>query len=370
MGKNEPRVYVSYAWGGESERIVNELDADFQASGITIIRDKRDLGYKGTISEFMQEIGRGYAIVVVISDKYLKSPNCMYELVEIANNKNIYDRIFPIVLADADIYKPTNRINYIKHWEEQIKELDEAMKTISAANQQGLTDEINSYDEIRDNISKLTYMLKDMNTLTPEMHEGSNFARLIEDVKKRLAESAPSQKKVSEKRTKSTVKTEAGSIDAYLEKVTRKLVREKYEELEDERFGRLKFDRAFARTDHERVLLIQTEDYHRFVFIIEPELGEDRFIELEKEIKSYCDAEFKKVDQSVYTFGVILTNQVSEDLKDLIYETTPAKYEFMYMAYTAIAVYDAATNDLVFAKDITEEVNSDFTGKIKSFLKP
>jgi len=370
MGKNEPNVYISYAWGGESERIVNELDADFQASGITIVRDKRDLGYKGTISEFMQEIGHGYAVIVVISDKYLKSPNCMYELVEIANNKDIHDRIFPIVLADADIYKPKNRINYIKYWEDQLKELDEAMKTISAANQQGLTDEINSYDEIRDNISKLTYMLKDMNTLTPEMHEGSNFSRLIEDVKKRLGESTSSKEKASRESPKSNGKTEAGSIDSYLEKVARKLIRDKYEELEDERFGKLRFDRAFARMDHERVLLIQTEDYHRFVFIIKPELDEDRFIELEKEIKSYCEAEFKKVEQSVYTFGVILTEQVSEDLKDLIYETTPAKYQFMYMAYTAIAVYDAATNDLIFAKEITEEDNSDFDGKIEKFLKP
>jgi hypothetical protein len=28
MSDQDKRVYVSYAWGGESERIVNELDAD------------------------------------------------------------------------------------------------------------------------------------------------------------------------------------------------------------------------------------------------------------------------------------------------------------------------------------------------------
>ena len=111
MSSSDKQVYISYAWGGESERIANELDADLQANGITIIRDKRDLGFKGMIRDFMQQIGQGHAVVVIISDKYLKSPNCMYELVEIAKNKDIYSRIFPIVLGDADIYNPVNR-NY------------------------------------------------------------------------------------------------------------------------------------------------------------------------------------------------------------------------------------------------------------------
>lgn len=190
MNNEKHKVYISYAWGGESERVANELDVTLQASGITIIRDKRNLGYKGIIRNFMQEIGRGHAVIIIISDKYLKSPNCMYELVEIAKNKDTYDRIFPIVLEDADIYDPVNRITYIKHWEKKIKTLDKAMKSISSANQQGLRDEIDSYDEIRDNIADLTFMLKDMNTLTKEMHEDDNFTSLISAIKERLEKSS------------------------------------------------------------------------------------------------------------------------------------------------------------------------------------
>lgn len=135
-------IFVSYAWGGESEEIVNRLDQALQAKGVTIVRDKRDLGFKGRIKAFMEQIGRGKAVIVVISEKYLKSENCMFELVQIAKNGQFYDRIFPIVLADAQIYKPVQRIKYIQHWEQQIKELDEAMKTVSAANLQGFREEI------------------------------------------------------------------------------------------------------------------------------------------------------------------------------------------------------------------------------------
>lgn len=182
------KVFISYAWGGESEQIVDQLDQAFQAKGITIVRDKRDLGFKGQIKEFMKEIGRGKAVVVVISEKYLKSENCMFELVQIAKNGQFYDRIFPIVLADAQIYKPVQRIKYIQHWEQQIKNLDKAMKTVSAANLQGFRDEIDQYTEIRNAMAELVYTLKNMNTLTPEMHSESGFEELFKAVERKLAE--------------------------------------------------------------------------------------------------------------------------------------------------------------------------------------
>jgi hypothetical protein len=42
----EKEIFISYAWGGESEEFVNNLDRTLQEKGIEIIRDKRDLGYK------------------------------------------------------------------------------------------------------------------------------------------------------------------------------------------------------------------------------------------------------------------------------------------------------------------------------------
>ncbi|MEH1800375.1 MAG: COR domain-containing protein [Nostoc sp.] len=184
----EKEIFISYAWGGESEQFVNKLDETFQAKGIKIIRDKRDLGYKGLIKPFMERIGRGKCAIAVISDKYLKSPNCMFELVQIAKNGEFYNRIFPIVLADAQIYKPVARLKYIKHWEDQIKELDEAMKGVSAANLQGFREEIDQYTKIRNTIAELTNLLKDMNTLTPDIHSESDFESLLNAIAQRLDE--------------------------------------------------------------------------------------------------------------------------------------------------------------------------------------
>jgi hypothetical protein len=189
MDNHEQTVFISYAWGDEREEIVNKIDESLQTRGIKITRDKRDLGYKGSIKEFMERIGQGNCVIVVVSDKYLRSPNCMFELVEIAENKQFHNRIFPIVLADADIYDPVKRIGYVKHWEEKRAELAEAMKTLDPANLQGIRDDMDLYDRIRDKISGLASALKDMNTLTPEIHQNSNFSHLYDAIEKRMKES-------------------------------------------------------------------------------------------------------------------------------------------------------------------------------------
>ncbi len=186
----EKQIFISYAWGGESEEIAARVDKVFQERGITIVRDKRDAGFKANIQEFMERIGQGKCVITIISEKYLKSENCMFELVEIAKNGDFYDRIFPIVLGDAKIYKPISRLNYIKHWEDQIKELEAGLKEVSAANLPTFRKDIDLYTEIRQTIDSLIDTLKKMNTLTPEIHSSSAFEELYKAIENKLNQSS------------------------------------------------------------------------------------------------------------------------------------------------------------------------------------
>ena len=169
----------------------------------------------------MERIGQGNCVIVVISDKYLRSPNCMFELVEIAENKQFHDRVFPIVLVDADIYDPVKRIAYVKHWEEKRAELAGAMKELDPANLQGIREDMDLYDRIRDNISGLSSLLKDMNTLTPEMHRESDFIELIDAIMNRIGkklakssveENAGDEETTQTKPASDNVKATNGSI--------------------------------------------------------------------------------------------------------------------------------------------------------------
>ena len=183
-----PEVFISYIWSDESEAITSQLDQSFQAQGINIICDKRDVGYKANIRDFMQRIGQGKCVLVVISDDYLKSENRMFELMEIANSGDFYDRIFPIILSDANIHNAIGRLKYKQYWEQQRNELEAAMKDGELANLQGIKCDLDLYDEICRRIPELTDILKIMYTLTTEMHRDSNFEAVIKAVKAKLAE--------------------------------------------------------------------------------------------------------------------------------------------------------------------------------------
>ena len=180
-------VFVSYAWNDESRAIVDRLQHALAQQNIRLLRDREEVRYKDSIREFMRRLGRGKCIVVIISEKYLKSENCMFELIEVIRNTAFRERIFPIVLSDANIYKAVGCIKYVQHWENEIKELDAGLKTVRADNLVKLQENLNTYSEIRRMFDDIAERLRDMNALTPEQHQNSDFEQLINNIRVQLA---------------------------------------------------------------------------------------------------------------------------------------------------------------------------------------
>jgi internalin A len=181
-------VFVSYAWKDESSAVVGQLQRAFEGRGINLVRDKNEMKYKDSIREFMRRIGRGKCIVVVLSKAYLESKSCMFEWTEMAERGELRDRVFPVVLADAKVYDVVDRLDYVQHWENRIKDLDSKMKTVESSNLSGVREEIDLFTKIRATIDGIVSILGDMNTFTSEQHLGTNFEALIRAVEARLSE--------------------------------------------------------------------------------------------------------------------------------------------------------------------------------------
>ena len=62
------------------------------------------------------------------------------------------------------------------------------MKRVSAANMEGFCEDIDLYTEIRALLPNLMDVLKDMNTLTPDLHKQSDFSEIFEAVMAKLEE--------------------------------------------------------------------------------------------------------------------------------------------------------------------------------------
>ncbi len=179
-------VYISYAWiksptgkKGHST-IINSIEKILKYD-FSVKIDKKDLKYKGNIKEFEQRLGRNGKIVIVINDKFLKSKHCMHEVQCIVEKGNVYERIFPVVLDDADIYNSKGILKYAKYWEKERERLEKDLKkTKSQANLIPVQNDINLFSKYREIIADFIAILSNMNTLCPEVHEGSKFEQLIE----------------------------------------------------------------------------------------------------------------------------------------------------------------------------------------------
>lgn len=186
-------VYISYARDNKCnnslghEEIVNRIEEALRTNGYDVRRDATSIQYTASISSFMKEIGRGRCIIAVVSDKYLRSPYCMYELLEVYRNNKFHERICPVVLTDALVTSINGRLSYVDYWSNQMKEIKTLLKKIDYMCMAPETiEECNRYRDISQNAAKLLSFIADMQHLTPEELEKNDFDILRERIDKCL----------------------------------------------------------------------------------------------------------------------------------------------------------------------------------------
>lgn len=136
----ERKLFLSYCQKDSCIADIIEDKIGQQTQNIRISRDIRDVKYKESFSEFMHSIGEHDYVVTIISDRYLKSRNCMYEIVEIMRDRKFINKLFYIVIfendkkfydesieiqVEADIYSLAGQTKYIKHWKDEEDKLRE-----------------------------------------------------------------------------------------------------------------------------------------------------------------------------------------------------------------------------------------------------
>jgi GTPase SAR1 family protein len=174
----QAEVFISYKWGGDSESLVDEVQSRLEERGVLVTRDKSEVRYRDSVEQFMRRIGTGKCVIVILSNEYLQSKNCMFELTEIASRPEFASRVFPIVMPDAAIFDPVSRLDYVKHWEDKRTALDQKMRQVGQEYLQGIREELDLYEKIRNTIAGIMDVLADMNTLTAEIHKGTDFEQL------------------------------------------------------------------------------------------------------------------------------------------------------------------------------------------------
>lgn len=154
-------IFLSYCWNdsNEADKIYNYFKS---SQNIELHRDTIDIGRWGSIKEYMQSISNMDYTILLISDSYLKSANCMYEVLEVMRDRNYKDKIFPAVI-DSGIYDPIIRIDYVKYWEDEFIKLKEKLDGLSVQNLGRLPEDLKRRQDISSNVAEFLDVVSDMN---------------------------------------------------------------------------------------------------------------------------------------------------------------------------------------------------------------
>ena len=170
--------FLSYNWNNTI--IADQIDQWFSENNIKLKRDIRDLEYKQSIKDFMKSIRNAEFVIMIISDDYLKSKNCMYEVLEFVKEQKFKDKIIPIIKSN-EIFDIKYRVEIKKFWTGRKKELKKLLNDIDAETSIPLLEEINIVNRIENELLDFLKVVCDMNNivLRDDQFIDTNFDTII-----------------------------------------------------------------------------------------------------------------------------------------------------------------------------------------------
>lgn len=169
-----PEVFISYSWKDKAN--VEEIDKALRLAGVTVRRDIRDIEYRESIKAFMKRIRHCDFALIVVTDNYLRSKNCMYEILEFVKDDAFEHRILPIVL-DSAVY--TRKYEYVEYWEHELKSLRARVAALDLKNVASLSNDLRVLDNISSTIGEFIAVIQDMNCPPYDTLKQQGFKTLL-----------------------------------------------------------------------------------------------------------------------------------------------------------------------------------------------
>lgn len=169
-------MFISYSW--KDTKFVDGLDQALQEYAYKVERDIKDIEYAQSIKEFMKRIRKTDYSIIVLSDSFLKSENCMREIFEFIKDENFKDRIIPVVLESAkDIFDANLSISYAIYWKEKEIEFRERLNLIDDESKGGYLSTLNHISNIKASIGEILEAFRDMKMFQAE--DGNLVPKII-----------------------------------------------------------------------------------------------------------------------------------------------------------------------------------------------
>lgn len=203
LGENiedkKPTIFLSYCHqdANIADIVESEIKKNVQGN-IHIRRDSKELYYKSSIKEYMNSIRKDDYILMIISDGFLKSPKCMYEVLEALKDTGFKEKVLQIIITkddrelypdksksvEADIVSTEGRLKYIKYWKDKEESLNKQLREIDDISRTArIAEELKRISTISLEVELFLEDMSDLIFIPLQRLLKSNFIELIEKIR-------------------------------------------------------------------------------------------------------------------------------------------------------------------------------------------
>ncbi len=145
------------------------------------------------LSAFIRQLTRADYVVAVVSDKYLRSPYCMYEIYKFwqkwqGDADALARSVVPIVLPEVRVGSFQQRAPYLKHWSDQAKSLEALVRDPDLRPGSESWEEVRLIREFAHHVDDILVFLNDV--LMPrklEAHLDNGFQAVRDALRQRMS---------------------------------------------------------------------------------------------------------------------------------------------------------------------------------------
>lgn len=193
-------IFLSYCQKDSkiADLIDDTVSSQTSSDLVSITRDIRDVKYHQSFKRFMDSIQDHDYVVMLISDRYLKSRNCLYEVLETIKDHRFKDRLAYIVLCDDDskwledssekigakVYAVQDQAQYTIFWRNKEKEIRDKIDEIGdPAYTIELSKELKHIQKILLDLQDLLSFLSEYKGLPLQEYIDTNFNEILKYMK-------------------------------------------------------------------------------------------------------------------------------------------------------------------------------------------
>lgn len=194
--EKKPTLFLSYCEKDSPIANIIESQLKYETNNNIEISRYTRVPYKGSFKSFMNSIQEHDFVLCLVSDNYLKSRACMYEVGEIIKDHYFHDKLLFVVIGENDskyyyenktdfaaakiFGNERNRLAYIQYWKKEYEELLAAIKGIDDIEIR-LSDELREIGKIyRNDIGEFLTYLSQYNGKTFEELYIDGFSDIIQ----------------------------------------------------------------------------------------------------------------------------------------------------------------------------------------------